>query len=145
MPIRLVIPSIGVDADVVELGITADGAMDSPDGPDPVAWYNFSPTPGNPGNAVLAGHRDWHTGVTGVFWRLGELQPGDAISVGLANGTAVDYVVKESVLIPPDGMAIEDIVGPTPDEELTIITCEGSFDSASHDYDRRRVVWAVRS
>src|SRR5262245_37391108 len=67
-PVRMVMPRLAVDAPVVTLGVKVDGSMDSPDGPDPVAWYDFSPTPGNPGNAVFAGHRDWHTGVTGVFW-----------------------------------------------------------------------------
>src|SRR5205823_2800281 len=125
--------------DVVELGIKADGAMESPVGPDPVGWYDFSPTPGNPGNTVFSGHRDWHTGVTGVFWRLGELQPGDRIEVVLADGRAVDYAVKLTVLIPPDGMPVEEIVGQTPEEIITLITCEGSFDTSNRDYDKRRV------
>src|SRR2546422_1825618 len=45
-PARLVVPSIGVDAPIVEVGLKPDGAMDSPHGPDPVGWYSFSPTPG---------------------------------------------------------------------------------------------------
>src|SRR5581483_9062002 len=90
-PARLEIPSIGVDADVIELGLRDDGGMPSPQAPDPVAWYDFSPTPGNPGNTVFAGHRDWHTGVTGVFWRLGDLAPGDKVAVVLADGSEVDY------------------------------------------------------
>lgn len=143
-PSRLEIRSIGVDASVLELGVKDDGTMESPQGPDPVAWYDFSPTPGNPGNTVFAGHRDWYTGATGVFWRLGELSPGDAVSVRLADGSTVEYAVKLSVLIPPDGMKIEEIVGQTPDEMITLISCEGSFDPTSHDYDKRRVVWAAR-
>jgi LPXTG-site transpeptidase (sortase) family protein len=143
-PSRLQIPSIGVDAPVVELGLRADGSMPSPQGPDPVAWYDFSPTPGNPGNAVFAGHRDWYTGVTGVFWRLGDLAAGDRVAVLLADGTEVDYAVKLSVLIGPNDMPVEDVVGQTDDEIITLITCEGSFDPASREYDKRRVVWAER-
>jgi LPXTG-site transpeptidase (sortase) family protein len=143
-PARLQIPAIGVDAPVVQLSVKDDGTMESPQGPDPVAWYDFSPTPGNAGNAVFAGHRDWHTGVTGVFWRLGDLSQGDTIAVRLADGRAVEYVVKLSVQIGPDEMPIDQVVGQTPDEIITLITCEGSFDAASHDYDHRRVVWAAR-
>lgn len=142
---RLQIPAIGVDAPVVEVGYTAEGAMASPDGPYAVGWYPFSPTPGNPGNTVLSGHRDWRTGVTAVFWRLGELAPGDAVSVQLADGSSVDYRVVLSVLLAPDQMPIDEVVGPTREETITLITCEGSFDRASRDYDKRRVVWATRA
>jgi sortase (surface protein transpeptidase) len=144
-PTKLQIPAIAVDATVIALGLKEDGAMESPQGPDPVGWYDFSPTPGNPGNAVFSGHRDWHTGVVGVFWRLNELSPGDQVSILLENGQQVDYTVKLSVLIPPDGMPIEEIVGPTAEETITLISCEGSFDQTSKDYDKRRVVWATRT
>lgn len=144
MPTRLLIPSIGVDAPVVTLGVRDDGTMDSPDGPDPVAWYTFSPTPGNPGNAVFAGHRDWHTGVVGVFWRLGDVSVGDSIAVVLADGRTIEYTVKESRQIVESEVPIDQIVGQTADEIITLITCEGSFDAESHDYDRRRIVWAAR-
>jgi LPXTG-site transpeptidase (sortase) family protein len=144
-PSRLIVPSIGVDAPILELGVQPDGAMDSPKGPDPVAWYTFSPTPGNPGNAVLSGHRDWYTGVTGVFWRLGELQEGSALIVVLSDGTRLDYVVGLSAQLAPDEVPIDEIVGQTRDEMVTLITCEGSFDPTSRDYDKRRVIRAGRS
>jgi LPXTG-site transpeptidase (sortase) family protein len=143
-PARLVVPSIDVDAPIVELGLEPDGAMISPDGPNPVAWYSFSPTPGNPGNAVLAGHRDWHTGVVGVFWRLGELGQGAPLTVVLEDGTRLDYVVGLSALIGPDEVPIDDVVGQTRDEMITLITCEGGFDPRSREYDRRRVIRAGR-
>lgn len=144
LPSRLLVPAIGVDAPIVELGLKEDGAMDSPQGPDPVGWYSFSPTPGNPGNAVFSGHRDWYTGATGVFWRLGDLKPDDRVMVVLADGSRVGYAVQLSVLIRPDDMPIADVVGQTRDEIATLITCEGSFDPSARDYDKRRVVWARR-
>ena len=144
-PKRLVVPSIGVDAPVQELGMDVDGAMESPAGPGPVGWYDFSPTPGNAGNTVFSGHRDWHTGVTGVFWRLGELVPGDRISVVLADGSRVDYEVLLSILTGPEDMPIADIVGQTDVEIITLISCEGVFNRQTHEYDLRRVVWANRA
>jgi LPXTG-site transpeptidase (sortase) family protein len=144
LPERLVVPSIGVDASVQVLGLDAEGGMASPEGPEPVGWYTFSPTPGNPGNTVFSGHRDWRTGVTGVFWRLSELVPGDRLWVVLADGTEVGYDVVLSVLVGPDDMTVEEIVGQTPEEIITLITCEGVFDPSTKEYDRRRVVWANR-
>lgn len=144
MPERLVVPSIGVDAPVVVVGLDEDGAMLAPDEPDVAGWYTFSPTPGNPGNTVLSGHRDWRTGATGVFWRLGELAQGDRISVVLADGSRIDYEVILSVLMRPDDMPIEEVVGQTSEEIITLITCAGAFDPSTRDYDKRRVVWAGR-
>lgn len=141
---RLRISSIGVDAPVIELGIMPDGSMDAPRTPEAVGWYNFSPTPGNPGNTVFSGHRDWRTGVTAVFWRLGDLVPGEPVSVELADGRRVDYAVVLSVVMAPDAMDVLDVVGPTSEETITLITCEGSFDPEARDYDKRRVVWATR-
>lgn len=143
-PERLIVPSIGVDAPVVALSLDPDGAMPSPGGPRAVGWYSFSPTPGMPGNTVLSGHRDWRTGAAGVFWRLGELAAGDTITVQLDDGTEVTYAVLLSVVMAPDQMPIEEVVGQTADEIITLITCEGTFDRAERDYDQRRIVWAAR-
>jgi len=38
-PARLVIPKIGVDAPVTPKGLRPDGFMDTPNGPEDVAWY----------------------------------------------------------------------------------------------------------
>lgn len=144
LPERLIVPRIDIDAPIVSLGIDADGAMESPSGPDPVGWYTFSPTPGNPGNAVFSGHRDWRTGVTGVFWSLNSLEIGDRIAVTLADGTELSYAVQVSVLLAPDEIPIGEIVGQTAEEGITLITCEGSFDRATREYDKRRIIWATR-
>lgn len=144
LPTRLVIPKIGVNAPITDLGVTAEGVMESPWGPSQVGWYRFSPTPGQVGNAVFSGHRDWRTGVTAVFWRLGALVPGDSLEVRLADGRQIAYQVVFSMQVKPDTLPIEVIVGQTYDEMITLITCEGVFDATRHDYDLRRVVWASR-
>lgn len=144
-PSRIVVPAIGVDAPIFELGVNSNGEMDSPDGPSPVGWYNFSPTPGNPGNTVMSGHRDWHTGVTGVFWRLSEIKPGDRITVQLIDGNKIEYIAAISALIGSGDLPIAEVVGQTEVETITLITCEGVFNSASREYDKRRVIWASRA
>ena len=144
-PARILVPSIDVDAPIIELGLKPNGEMDAPEGPSPVGWYNFSPTPGNPGNTVMSGHRDWRTGVTGVFWRLNEIRPGDRIAVQLADGNQVEYIAAVSALIGEDEMPISEVVGHTDVETITLISCEGVFNPATHGYDKRRVVWASRA
>ncbi|MBI3977547.1 MAG: sortase, partial [Chloroflexi bacterium] len=141
-PSGLRIPQIGVDAQVILLGLDATGAMESPDNPDDVAWYVFSAQPGRPGNAVFAGHVDWRTGVVGVFWQLKRLKPGAEIIVDGEHGEAARYVVEWSRLYDEASIPIAEIVGPTAGLTITLITCEGEFDPATRNYSQRRIVRA---
>ncbi|WFR71905.1 hypothetical protein P9209_25115 [Prescottella defluvii] len=74
-PVRIAIPAIGVDSDLMELGLESNGALQVPPGGFPAGWYSGSPVPGELGPAVIAGHVDWG-GKPGVFFRLHELAPG---------------------------------------------------------------------
>lgn len=141
---RLVIPGIGVDAPIVVLGILPDGTMASPDGPEEVAWYTFSAKPGQIGNVVLSGHLDYINYGAAVFWDLNVLRPGDELHLILEDDTQVTYTV-ESVREYDEATApVQDIVGPTADESITLITCSGSFDPSNLHYNRRLVVRGTR-
>lgn len=141
---RLVIPEIGVDAPIVVLGILPDGTMASPDGPDDVAWYTFSAKPGQIGNVVMSGHLDYVPNLQGVFWHLSELRPGDELQVVLEDDTVVKYVVETVVEYDEATAPVQDIVGPTANESITLITCSGSFDPSNLHYNRRLVVRGAR-
>jgi sortase (surface protein transpeptidase) len=39
---------------------------------------------------------------------------------------------------------VDQIVGPTADQVVTLITCNGTFNSATHQYDKRLVIRAER-
>jgi hypothetical protein len=51
---RLVIPKMGIDAPVTVKGLDASGAMQNPNGPEDVAWYDFTARPGQGGNTVFS-------------------------------------------------------------------------------------------
>src|SRR5688500_5522994 len=57
--VRLTVPKIQIDANVIVLGVETDGTMQAPAAPLDVAWYSFSTYPGYKGNAVFAGHLDF--------------------------------------------------------------------------------------
>jgi sortase (surface protein transpeptidase) len=124
---RLRIPRIGVDAPVVEMGVGADGAMESPAGPDPVAWYGFSAKPGSAGNAVFSGHVDFHDYGPAVFWNVRKLQPSDIIEVALEDGRVLSYVVTATQQYPVATIPMAEILAPTPGATVTLITCAGTF------------------
>ena len=142
--LRIVIPRIGVDAPITVKGISADGVMEVPDGPEDVAWYGFTARPGSGGNAVFSAHLDYHNYGPAVFSGLNELENGDLVQVYLADGTVYRYEVVLSLSYSAETAPSEDIVGPTSREVITLITCAGSFDQASRRYSHRLVVRAER-
>jgi LPXTG-site transpeptidase (sortase) family protein len=143
-PVRLLIPAIGVDAPVTVKGLRSDAVMDVPDGPEDVAWYNFTARPGMAGNAVLSGHLDYHNYGAAVFWRLKELSEGDIVEMRLADGSVLRYRVSLKLSYDARMAPVSEIVGPTSKEVVTLITCGGTFDSGSRNYSNRLVVRAER-
>jgi LPXTG-site transpeptidase (sortase) family protein len=141
---RLVIPKAKVDANVITLSIDGNGVMQSPNNAWDVAWYDFSARPGAGSNAVFSGHVDYHDVGAAVFWNLRDLQAGDLIEVRLEDGTVYDYSVSALDCLPVSEAPINQIVGPTQSEVVTLITCCGTFDSSTRQYDRRLVVRADR-
>jgi LPXTG-site transpeptidase (sortase) family protein len=141
---RLVVPSLGIDAPAVVLGVDPDGTMQSPDNPVDVAWYSFSGRPGQGSNVVMAGHLDWVNYGPAVFYRLKEALPGDELQLVLVDGSIALYRVLDVTIYDEATAPVQAIVGPTSDEIVTLITCAGSFDRQAREYDKRVVLRAER-
>jgi LPXTG-site transpeptidase (sortase) family protein len=147
---RLVIPAISVDAPVAPKAVDSNGQMPSPDGPQQVVLYDFSAfpglggSPGGGGNIVLGGHVDYHDYGPAVFAKLFDLKEGDQITVRLRDGSEYKYVTQSNRIIDASSTPFNEVVAATPEESLTLITCAGVFDPSTHQYDERRIVWAVR-
>lgn len=141
---RLIIPSIGVDAGVVVKGVGPDGVMEVPNNGYDVAWYDFAARPGFGGNAVFSGHVNFRGLGPAVFWDLGKLMPDDVMEVRLDDGTVYQYRVTGKGAFDEEAAPVEQIIGPTPVESVTLITCTGTFNPATHQYNQRLVVRAER-
>lgn len=142
-PTRIVIPKIGVDARVTNVGTTESGGMEAPSDFAEVGWYMLGATPGQPGRAVLAGHVDSTSGPA-VFYQLSELAAGAEITIELGGGTqSVHYVVQETAMYPDEAAPLERIFSPADHAELILITCGGKFDRALGVYEERLVVYAT--
>lgn len=140
---RLVIPSIGVDAAIVTVGVLASGEMATPTNGYDVGWYDFSSPPGVPGNTVATGHVDYDIGPA-VFYRLGELGPDEEVRVVLDSGDTAVYRVTQTESYPRQSAPLDAIIGETEEDTLTLITCDGVFDPTVRLYDHRLVVRAER-
>lgn len=141
---RLRIPRVEIDAPVVTRGVDAAGVMQTPDNAYDTAWYDFSARPGFGGNAVFSGHVDYIRVGKAVFWNLKDLEPGDVIEVEMQDGTTYQYAVSSKIQYDSGTAPVDQIVGATPEEVITLITCSGTFSSATHQYDKRLVVRAER-
>jgi LPXTG-site transpeptidase (sortase) family protein len=141
---RLRIPSVEIDAPVVVRGVDTQGVMQAPDNAFDTAWYDFTARPGFDGNAVFSGHVDYIRVGKAVFWNLKDLEPGDQIEVQMEDGTVYTYAVSFLKQYDSATAPVNDIVGPTSDQTVTLITCSGTFNSSTHQYDKRLVVRAER-
>ncbi|MFA9444687.1 class F sortase [Egicoccus sp. AB-alg6-2] len=143
-PVRVVIPAIGVDADVVELGLEANGEMEVPTDFAQTGWFRHGPRPGRVGPAVIAGHVDDRNGPA-VFHRLRELTAGDEIQVHGEQGEIVTFTVRELERHPKDDFPTERVYAGTPGPELRLITCGGDFDRDARSYRDNVIVYAERT
>jgi sortase A len=113
---RMVIRSLDVD-EVIFSGVNVDTLRMGP------GHMPGTPVPGQPGNAVISGHR---TTYGRPFYDLDLLEAGDRIEVETATGRHVYEVRRTLIVAPDDVQVIEPLVGAW----LTLTTCNPRFSAA---------------
>lgn len=136
------IPSIGLERDVIDIGITSEGNLDVPPNYVQVGWYKYGTVPGQTGSAVLDGHVDNGGSVPGPFKRLREVKIGDEIVLTSADGTKQKFLVSESNIYPTDRFPGELVFHDKSDALIKIITCHGRYVPSLKTYDQRLIVTA---
>ena len=142
VPMRLKIPTINVDSAVEFVGLTSQGALDTPKNQNDVAWYYKGQRPGESGNAVIDGHYGWKDGKESAFDNLYKLIKGDKILVEDDKGVVVSFVVRDTRRYDVDANASEVFDSSDDNAHLNLITCEGDWDKNSKSYSKRLVVFA---
>jgi len=74
-----------------------------------------------------------------VFYRLGELRPGDQLTVTRADGSSGLFIVQRTQQYPKDRFPTDDVYYPT----LRLVTCGGQFDPADGHYKSNVIVFAT--
>jgi LPXTG-site transpeptidase (sortase) family protein len=139
-PAKLEIPSIGLEAPIVPVGVEPDGTMAAPKSAGDVGWW-AGRKPGE-GNVLLDGHHDWN-GRLGSFYRLPELKEGDKIIVHGSDKKKV--LTYKLVWIKNYDRNIDatDLLGNKSGKQIaTLITCAGAFDVAAGTRRERAVARA---
>lgn len=141
LPTHLRVESVGINTDLIELGKLADGSLETPTRFDIAGWYKYSPTPGEIGPSVIVGHVDNYRGAA-VFWPLKDLKAGAIIEVTRADGSLAKFSVYDIQSYPQANFPTESVYGNINYSGLRLITCGGTFNHLTHQYDHNTVVYA---
>jgi sortase (surface protein transpeptidase) len=142
-PSRIQIPSIGVDADIQDVGIGKTGNMAVPTNYTDVGWYRYGTVPGQIGSAVIDGHVDNGAGLNAVFARLSELHPGDDIYVLTETERRLHFKVQEVGHYALKDVPLKTLFNREDAPRLNLITCEGTWIPSEKEYDERMIVYSV--
>ena len=148
LPVSIWIPAIGVNSRLLYVGLNPDGTIQVPPLNDPpltneAAWYKYSPTPGQPGPSIIEGHVDSLNDGPSVFFRLGDLKPGDLVYITLADRQVAVFTITGVRLYLKDQFPTSTVYGNTDYAALRLITCGGSFDERSRHYNSNVVAFAA--
>lgn len=139
-PVRLIIPRLGINAAVENVGLTADGAMGVPTSRKTVAWFRLGPRPGNKGSAVIDGHSGYKDGAA-IFDDLPSLRKGDRLFIKDAKGVVVEFIVRRTRTYGRDANA-SDVFDRKDGRHLNLVTCTGTWDASAGTHAQRLVVFA---
>jgi sortase (surface protein transpeptidase) len=141
LPTHLRIPSISLTAPFEEpLGLDSDGATEVPKEYETVGWYQYGPTPGEIGPAVILGHVDTYQGPA-VFYSLGQVQTGDEIQVERQDGSIAIFEVQGFERVKQSEFPIEKVYGNIPYAGIRLITCTGVFNKNKQEYSHNLIVF----
>jgi len=140
-PIKLEVPSIGIDAQVVELGLNPDMTVEIPKRGEEVGWYKHSQTPGEIGPSVLIGHLDWNGG-KGVFYDLNKLETGNTFRVTREDGSVAVFVVEDKEEYSQFDFPTDKVYGKLAKPGIRLVTCSGKFLGDADRYSHNLVIYA---
>ncbi|TDD70104.1 class F sortase [Jiangella aurantiaca] len=140
-PVTVAVPAVGIETDVVPIAVDAGNVLVPPPYGD-AGWWEEGPEPGENGAAVIAGHLDSRDGPD-VFYRLGDVAPGDEIVVTHADGGTSSFRAVEVGQYSQDAFPTDAVYGGTDDRPLLrLITCGGEYDRRLGRYRDNVVVFA---
>ncbi|WP_051223191.1 class F sortase [Agrococcus lahaulensis] len=142
-PTRVQVPSVGIDLEVIPVGVREDGQMDVPELVREVGWYRFGPAPGaDRGSAVLSAHVDSDRGRAPMAELL-NARAGESVEVATASGADLRFRIVAVERFSKDQLPLDAIFARDGDPLVRLITCGGEWDAAAGAYEDNIVVTAV--
>jgi sortase (surface protein transpeptidase) len=143
-PVRLRVPSLGLDTAVRAVGVADDRQMRLPADPRVLGWYRYGPAPGGEGSVVLAGHVDSRRFGVGPLSRLQTIEVDALIAVAGRSGRVRTYRVDSIERFDRQALPAA-VFARTGPERLRLVTCTGPYLPEAGGYQQNLVVTAVPS
>ena len=142
IPAILTIPSINLSVQIEQIGLTLDGALDTPAGKNNAGWYRLGRRPGEIGSAVVDGHfGQWADGSGSVFDNLEKLQVGDEVYIKDEVGNTTIFIVRNTLSYEPSILVPEVFNSSDGRAHLNLITCQGVWNKSEKTFSKRLVVF----
>lgn len=143
-PIHISIPTLGVEADIEEVGVTSNNVMEIPHDFFKVGWYKESVKPGENGGkaAIINGHYDTATGKPAVFYHIQNLTKDDEIIITSENRIRYIFKIHDIQSHPLENFPSDIVYGAVDSISLKLITCDGYWQTDKKSYSDRLVVTA---
>jgi Sortase domain len=139
-PQELLIPKLGVKANIEQLSFFNPSDEHAPYRWEDVAWYDLGPKPGHPGRSVIFGHLDSYC-CPAVFWHLDQLQYGDVVQVQYKTGPPLTFRVIWTHQYLNNELPLKNMYGFSSQRSLALATCAGIFHRDGTGYDHKVVVF----
>lgn len=140
-PKNIIIPSLGIDALIQNVGVDQNQQIAVPNNIHIAGWFVDSVRPGEKGLSIIDGHVNGQTSDEGVFKNIPQLQEGDTVDIVFGDDSVVSFQVRtsRSVSLAEAGDALFSQI-PDISRQLNLITCAGNYDTQSRTYDTRHIV-----
>jgi len=139
-PVAIRIPALGIDQELIELGVVGTDLQVPNDYYD-IGWWRDGPSAGENGAAVMVGHVDSETGPA-VFYQLSGLRRGHEIVVDGADGSSLTFAVRRVGAFTRAGFPSARVYRTDGAPALHLLTCGGTFDDGEGQYSGNVVVFA---
>ncbi|MEO6702362.1 MAG: class F sortase [Jatrophihabitantaceae bacterium] len=142
VPVRIQVPSLGIDAPVIGVSIQPDGGLAVPNSPQVLGWWRSGAAPGTGrGTVVIDGHVDTARDGPGALYQLADLRPGQLIWLRTSDGR-IGYTVR-AIRSYQKAKLPANVFDPLGNPRLVLITCGGSFNRSTRQYSNNIVAYAT--
>jgi len=138
-PTELAIQSLGIDGQVLPVGVDKHGNMNVTSTAFTAGWYHLGPAPAQGGDAVVTCHNEWYSVVRALCYNLGKIAVGADITVKDGFGVLHQFKVDEVQTVPYNA-SVPGLFATTGPPRLSLITCGGTWDKAKQSFTLRVIV-----
>lgn len=139
-PKRISISKIQVESLIQRVGVDQHSKVAVPNNVHLAAWFVESVQPGKTGLSIIDAHVSGRS-TDGLFKNLHTLTENDEFTVERGDGKVLSYKVMQVTTVPEaDSAAVLFSQDPKVKSQLNLITCGGSYDTASRQYTERTIV-----